>query len=133
MFLKVVSFLLPWKLRRPALQSWFGYTIHPSARIGLAWVFPKKLIMEAGTSIDHFTVAIHLDKIEMKRNSKIGRSNWITGFPTQSASIHFSHQSGRRAELVMHESAVVVKKHHLDCTNLIEIGSFATIAGYDSP
>ena len=48
MFLKVLSFFLPWSLRRRALNSWFGFDIHPSAKIGLAWIFPGKLKMEAG-------------------------------------------------------------------------------------
>lgn len=132
MFLKIVSFLLPWSLRRRALNKWFGFNIHPSARIGIAWVFPRYLVMAANSKIDHFTVAIHLDKIEMATNSKIGRGNWITGFTTGSKSLHFKHQPERRPELLLGEWAAVTKNHHLDCTNLIEIGRFSTIAGYQS-
>lgn len=132
MFLKLATFLLPWPLRRRALIGWFGYEIHPSARIGLAWVFPRKLVMAAGARIDHFTVAIHLERIEMKEYAKIGRGNWITGFPVNGNSRHFQHQPERRAELRMGEYAAVTKNHHLDCTNLIEIGRFSTIAGYHS-
>jgi acetyltransferase-like isoleucine patch superfamily enzyme len=132
MFLKIFSCLLPWPLRRRALQSWFGFSIHPSARIGLAWIFPKQLVMAANSKIDHFTVAIHLDRIEMEENASIGRSNWITGFPTYSDSPHFKHQEDRRAELILKESASVTKKHHIDCTSSISIGRFATIAGYQS-
>lgn len=132
MLLKLLSFFLPWKLRRLALQSWFGYTIHPTARIGLAWIFPKKLIMETSARIDHFSVAIHLDEIKMETGSSIGRSNWITGFPTGTSSSHFRHQQDRSANLLLKRYAAVTKKHHLDCTNSIEIGAFATIAGYNS-
>ncbi|UFH53117.1 acyltransferase [Spirosoma sp. KNUC1025] len=132
MFLKLVTFLLPWSLRRRALVKWFGYEIHPSARIGLSWVFPGKLIMAAGARIEHFTVAIHLDRIDMSTQSKIGRGNWITGFPVESGSSHFKHQTGRRAELRLGEYAAITKYHHLDCTNLIEVGRYATIAGYHS-
>lgn len=132
MFLKVISFFLPWVLRRRALQSWFGYSIHPSAKIGLSWVFPRMLIMGANTKIDHFTVAIHLDKIEMEPNSSIGRSNWITGYSTYIDSPHFRHQVGRKAELILKESANVIKNHHLDCTSTITLGRFTTISGYHS-
>jgi len=132
MFLKVISFFLPWSLRRRALQKWFGYQIHPTAKIGLAWIFPKKLIMEAETRIDHFSVAIHLDEIQMELGSTIGRSNWITGFPVGTSSPHFRHQPNRKAALLLKRYAAVTKKHHLDCTNIIEIGAYATIAGYDS-
>ncbi len=132
MFLKLLTFLLPWPLRYRALNQWFQYQIHPTATIGMAWVFPKQLVMEAETKIDHFTVAVHLDKIVLKKNSKIGRSNWITGFTTGSRSTHFQHQLSRRAELILGQSSAITKNHHIDCTNLIEIGKFSTIAGYQS-
>lgn len=132
MILKIIAFLLPWPLRYRALNKWFGYTIHPEARIGLAWVFPHRLVMEAEARIDHFTVVIHLDEISMETKATIGRGNWITGFSTKTNSLHFRHQANRRAALVMGKSSAITKNHHLDCTNLIEIGAFATIAGYRS-
>jgi acetyltransferase-like isoleucine patch superfamily enzyme len=132
MILKVITFFLPWPLRRRALNSWFGFNIHPSAKIGLSWIFPKKLVMAADTYIDHFNVAMRLDKITMEENSKIGRSNWITGFPTNTGSKHFNHQLERKSELLLCVSATIVKNHHIDCTNFIKIGKFSTIGGYNS-
>lgn len=132
MMLKILSLCLPWPVRRYLLIKWFKYEIHPQARIGLAWVFPKKLIMAKNARIDHFTVAINLDKIEMKPDSTIGRSNWITGFPTGYKSGHFQHQPERIAALLLGESAAITKNHHIDCTNQIVVGRFATIAGYNS-
>jgi acetyltransferase-like isoleucine patch superfamily enzyme len=114
------------------LERWFGFKIHPTAKIGLAWIFPNKLIMGPNSRIDHFTVAIHLDCIEMAARSTIGRSNWITGFTTNSSSLHFKHQLTRQSKLTLEESAAITKNHHLDCTNTITIGKFATIAGYNS-
>lgn len=132
MFLKIISCLLPWKLRRPLLNLYFGYQIHPKAKIGIAWVFPKILKMAEGAYIDHFTIAIHLDEIIMGPGAFIGRNNWITGFPTATQSVHFQHQQNRKAVLLLKQFASVTKNHHLDCTNTIEIGAFSTIAGYDS-
>jgi acetyltransferase-like isoleucine patch superfamily enzyme len=132
MLLKVVSFLLPWPLRRRALNKWFGFEIHRGARIGLAWIFPGKLKMEAGASIGHFTVAIHLDRITMGAGSGIGRGNWITGLSVKRNGRHFSHQASRIAALEIGDYANITKNHHIDCTNLITIGRFSTIAGYRS-
>lgn len=132
MFLRIISFFLPWFLRRKALQKWFGYEIHPSAKIGFAWVFPGKLVMAANAKIDHFNVAVHLDKIALGQNAAIGRGNWITGFTTKSTSPHFKHQQNRKAELILGESSNITKNHHIDCTHQIKIGKFATIAGYAS-
>jgi acetyltransferase-like isoleucine patch superfamily enzyme len=132
MLIKLFTFLLPWPLRRLALNSFFKYQIHPSAKIGLSWIFPKRLVMDAGSSIGHFTTAINLDLIEMEKDSSIGRGNWITGFPVGTNSPHFKHQVGRRAELLLKQGSSITKNHHIDCTNLIEIGAFTTIAGYQS-
>lgn len=134
MLLKILSFFLPWPLRRRALNWWFGFNIQPGAKIGLAWVFPGNLIMEAGASIGHFTVAIHLDQIHMGAHSGIGRGNWITGLSTKcnNRHRHFGHQPDRIAALELGECANITKNHHIDCTNLITIGRFSTIAGYSS-
>ena len=132
LLLKIFTCILPWPLRRYALQHWFGFELHPTSRIGLAWVFPQKLIMAAGSSIGHFTVAIHVETIQLEEQASIGRNNWITGFPSNTNSLHFKHQVGRQSRLLLGESSAVTKNHHLDCTNTIEIGRFATVAGYQS-
>lgn len=132
MILKILTVLLPWKLKRFVLQKWLGYKLHPTARIGFSWIYPDQLEMAAGASIAHFTVAVNLDFMKMGEQSSIGRNNWITGFSTKIESMHFRHQVGRKAGLVLGYSSAITKNHHIDCTNLIQIGQFATIAGYDS-
>ena len=132
MIIKLLTFCLPWRLRRIALQKWFGYVIHPSARIGMSWIFPNKLIMNEGAKIGSLNVAVHLDLIEMGSKSSIARGNWITGFPSATNSLHFRHQTDRSSVLRIGECAAITKNHHLDCTSAIEIGRFSTIAGYGS-
>lgn len=128
---KLIVTFLPWSLRRKCLQRFWKYEIHSSARIGIAWIFPKKLVMGANTRIAHFNVAIHLENLVMKANSSIGRGNWITGYPL-GGSRHFTHQKDRDPSLIIGESSAITKNHHLDCTHRIEVGSFTTIAGYQS-
>lgn len=129
--IKAILVLLPWPLRRFLLQRVFGYEIAASARIGFAWVYPKRLRMGNAARIDHLTVAIHLDTIELGDHATIGRSNWITGYPSDSQK-HFAHQKDRRPRLVVGEHSAITKNHHLDCTHDIRIGRFTTIAGYQS-
>lgn len=131
-FFKFVLILLPWRLKRFCLIRFFGFNLHPSSRIGLSWVYPSQLMMEEGSKIGHFNVAIHLDSIIMKRKSSIGRSNWITGFSSKTPSRHFQHQPERISMLTMHEGAAITKHHHIDCTCPVTIGKFTTIAGYYS-
>lgn len=132
MILKSLTVILPWKLKRIVLQKWLGYTLHPTARIGLSWVFPDRLEMAAGAVIGHLNVAVNLDFIQMDEKASIGRGNWITGFSTKVESLHFRHQPAREAGLIIGHSSAITKNHHIDCTNLITIGRFATVAGYNS-
>jgi acetyltransferase-like isoleucine patch superfamily enzyme len=131
MFLKLAIVLLPWGLRRWLLRRLYGYDIAPSARIGLAWVYPKRLRMGEGARISHFTVAVHLDSIEMGDYATIGRSNWITGFPSGSTT-HFAHQTDRQPRLILGDHSAITKNHHVDCTHEIRVGRFSTIAGYQT-
>jgi acetyltransferase-like isoleucine patch superfamily enzyme len=77
-------------------------------------------------------VVIHLDELDMGKMASIGRGNWITGFVTGTKSPHFAHQPNRRAQLLLGDHTAITKYHHIDCTNRITIGPFATIAGYHS-
>lgn len=130
-FLSLISVLLPWPLRRALLCRCFGYEIHPTARIGLSWIRPRRLRLEAGTSIGHLTVCIHLDLLHLKERATIGRGNWITGFPT-GPSPHFAHQPERRSELIVGEQSAITNRHLIDCTGGVTIGRFTTFAGFSS-
>jgi len=132
LFFKGLVCLSPWPLKRFLLTRFFGHELHPTAKIGLSWIFPKMLRMDSGSRITHLCVAIHLDEISMGACSIIDRGNWITGFPGGTESVHFAHQPGRVSRLVLGAHSAITKDHHIDCTSLIEIGAFTTIAGYRS-
>ena len=129
--LMLVSFLLPWGLRRSFLEKQFGYTIHPSCRIGLSWINPTRLIMEEGTRIDHLTLCKGLDLLHLKAHSMVGRGNWITGFPL-GPSRHFAEETDRKPQLIVGEHSAITHRHFIDCTNSITIGKFSTVAGLQS-
>ena len=130
--LKIITVLLPWPLKKLVLVKYFKYEIHPSCRIGLSWIYPRKLIMESNSNIGHFNVAVHLDLMKIGKYTSIARSNWITGFPSNKDSKHFMHQKNRQSNLIIGQHSAITKKHHIDCTNEIIIGDFVTVAGYSS-
>jgi hypothetical protein len=130
-FLMLVAMFLPWNLRRTFLEKQFGFQIHSTARIGLAWIFPTRLIMEEGSSIGHLTVAKNLDLLHLKGRATIGRGNWITGFPLGDSK-HFASETDRRPELILGEHSAITNRHLLDCTSSITIGAFTTVAGFQS-
>jgi acetyltransferase-like isoleucine patch superfamily enzyme len=125
------SLLLPWSLRRSFLEKQFGYSIHPSCRIGFAWIFPRRLVMEEGSRIGHLTLCKNIDLLHLGEHAIVGQLNWITGFPS-GPSRHFSHQPDRRPELIVERHAGISSRHLFDCTARIRIGAFATIGGFRS-
>lgn len=125
------SLLLPWSLRRALLEKQFGFTLHPTSRIGLAWVFPDRLIMEANTSIGDLTVCKNIALLHLKRHATIGRGNWITGFPL-GPSRHFAEETARHPQLIVGEHSSITHRHLIDCTNSVTIGKCTTFAGFQS-
>ena len=126
-----LSLLLPWTLRRWILQKRFGYILHPSSRIGWAWVLPNCLILEEGASIGHLTLCKNIDLLHLKPHATIGRGNWITGFPSRGAH-HFAQEEDRRPQLIVGEHSAITNRHLIDCTNAVVIGKFTTFAGFHS-
>src|SRR5258708_3784944 len=129
--LYLISFLLPWPLRRRLLNVAFGYAIHPTSHIGLAWVMPERLIMEPHSTIGTLTVCKGLKFLHLKQNSLIGRANWITGSPLGDQR-HYTNQHDRRPELILGEHSAITNRHLIDCTNSVTIGAFTTFAGFRS-
>jgi acetyltransferase-like isoleucine patch superfamily enzyme len=127
----LVSLLLPPTIRRSFLQRQFGYSIHPSCRIGLSWIAPTRLIMEEGSQIGDFTVCKGLELLHLKAHASIGRGNWITGYPLGQAP-HFAEETDRHPELVVGEHAAITHRHFIDCTNSVVVGRFTTFAGFQS-
>lgn len=127
----LLSLLLPWGMRRAFLEKQFGYTIHPSCRIGFSCVFPTRLIMEEGSRIGNLTVCKNIDLLHLKAHASIGNGNWITGFPL-GPSRHFADEKDRQPQLIVGEHAALTHRHLIDCTNSVVIGKFTTIAGFQS-
>ena len=134
MISKVVNFLglmLPWWLRYRLLNRVLGYRIHPTSRIGWAWVLPERLVMEEYSRIGRLTVCKGMGLVHLKRHASIGRGNWISGYPVEEHG-HYCHQPDRISELVVGEHSSITSRHLIDCTNSVVIGKFSTLAGYRS-
>jgi acetyltransferase-like isoleucine patch superfamily enzyme len=128
---RLLVVLLPWKLRRILLVRLFGYELDPQCRIGLAWVYPRKLVMARGSSIGHLTVVKGLSTLGLGEHASIGRLNWISAFPLGGGK-HFAHLDDRKPELLLAEHAAITHRHIIDCTERVTIGRFTTVAGYRS-
>ena len=130
--LRLLLVLLPWSLRRPLLVRCYGYRLHSGSRVGLAWVFPRELVLERGARIGHLTVVKGLERLTLGEQASIGRLNWISAFPRGTGSRHFAHLPHRKPELLVGEHAAITHRHIIDCTERVIVGRFATVAGYRS-
>jgi UDP-3-O-[3-hydroxymyristoyl] glucosamine N-acyltransferase len=128
--LYAATLVLPWPIRRRVLCRFFGYRLHPTARIGVSWVFPRHLEMGPGSRIGHFTVCKGLDVLQLAEHAIVGRANWITGWPKDDLSQFVD--GSREPRLTLGAHAAITHRHLLDCTAAVSIGAFTTVAGYRS-
>ncbi len=126
-----ISILLPWPLRRLVLCTFLGFKIHPTCRIGLSWILPRRLIMESHAAIGSLTVCKNLDLLHLKEHAYIGKGNWITGYPLELTEF-FAAEKDRRPELVIGQHAAITHRHIIDCTSSVDIGSYSIVAGFNS-
>jgi acetyltransferase-like isoleucine patch superfamily enzyme len=132
-FIALFSMALPWPLRRAFLRYFFGYEISDTSRIGLSWIYPKKLVMKAGARIGHLTICKDIDLLEMAESTVIGNLDWITGYPSGPCDRgHFAHQVNRRPELILGPHAAITNRHFIDCTEYVHVGAYASVAGFAS-
>jgi hypothetical protein len=129
--LRAFIVVLPWSLKRLLLKLIYRYELHPTSHIGLAWVFPRRLIMRADSRIGHLTVCKGLELLELAEYASIGRLNWISAYPLD-GSPHFAHSSARSPTLTLAEHAAITNRHIIDCTERVNVGAYATVAGYRS-
>jgi acetyltransferase-like isoleucine patch superfamily enzyme len=61
----------------------------------------------------------------------IGNFNTIAGLPKHLGE-SFSGEASRRSELRLGQHSSITHSHIIDCTNAVEIGAFATLAGWRS-
>jgi len=127
MFWSLLTLWLPWPLRRRVLNFACGYSLAPGTRVGFSVVACTHLRMEPGARIGHFNV-IKGARLEMRECATIGDFNWIAGLP-RGSSRHFGSEIGRDPALCLGRHAALTSRHFLDCSNRIDIGEFATIAG----
>jgi acetyltransferase-like isoleucine patch superfamily enzyme len=119
---------LPMSLKRKAYRAWFGYQIADDARIGVAFIACKNVVMAQGTRIGHFTVIKQLDRLEMAEGANIGTFNMITAIPSH-ASVHFTHQPERYPALIIGAHSSLTGRHYVDCCDTVTIGAFTIVAG----
>ena len=129
--IQCMLFFLPWRIRRRLLNLFFNFDLDQTSHIGFSFFFNSHLTMSANSKIGHLNVFKDIARVQLHENSSIGRLNWISGFPLSNKK-NFQHVQNRKPELIIREHAAITNRHLVDCTDLVHIGKYSTVAGYRS-
>lgn len=129
--LQILIIWLPWSLRRRLLIWFFGYNIHPTAKIGKSIIVPLKLEMGKNSRIHNLVFSKDIDRISMGEDSGIASMTYITGFNTLKYN-HFKHVENRACELILGKSSGITSRHYIDCNGGVYVDDYTTIAGIRS-
>lgn len=130
----LVVMILPRCLRARALNLVPGFIVHPTSSIGCSFLCPSgSLVLHPHSAVGHLTFCRGVERLELKRGSRLGHLNWISGWPRGRAHDPFALMSPNRIpELVLEEDAVVTHRHYFDCTDAIRIGQGSGVLGIRS-
>ena len=127
--LSVLVIILPFKIKRIVYNFLFGYEISPTSYIGYSWISVESLKLGDGAYIGHLNMIKNLECLTMGSKSRIGHQNIINAAPKND--INYCGVD-RRTEFLLGEGATITRKHFIDCTDVVAIGKFTTMAGYGS-
>lgn len=125
----VVSIVLPQPVKRALLRKFLGWTIDPSASIGLSVVHARSVHLGEKARIGHANVIKNLQHLQLDNHARIGNLNWVFGVPSDSM---FFRGVERDSSLHLGEHSAITSRHIIDATDAIRIGTFTTVAGYRS-
>lgn len=120
----------PRRLRRHLGRLLFGWQVHPTATIGRSVIQVRKLVMGPHTRIGPSNVIRALEELRLEEGAQIGSLNRIIGFPLGNDA--FPKSPKRRPALILHPHAAIMRANEIDCSDLVELGEHAVLAGYGS-
>jgi acetyltransferase-like isoleucine patch superfamily enzyme len=124
----LLMIVLPSRLRRVLGRRVLGWDVHPTAYIGRSVILVPKVTLGPGSSIGPMNVIKDIEELRLGDGAIIGSRNWITGFPL--GSVHFPHSPNRYPALILGDHAMVTVAHEIDCTDRVELATYATLAGF---
>lgn len=123
---------MPFILKKIIYKYIFNFKIDSSAKVGFSFILPSTLTMKKNSRIGNFNVIKGAEEVIIDEYGSIGNLNWISGFPINTKSKHFSDQPSRKPSLTLSEHAAITNRHLIDCTDSVNIGRFSTFAGFRS-
>lgn len=128
--LALLMIALPQRLKHELARRVLAWDIDPTAYIGRSLVLVGHVSMGPGASIGHRNVFRAIDELRLGPRASIGTRNWVAGIPR--AAELFPNSPNRKPSLVMGEGALLTDAHEIDCADRVELGDYASLAGYRS-
>lgn len=125
----LAMFLLPANVRAEIARKVLGWDIHPSAHIGRSIIMVKHVTMGPESSIGPFNLIRGLDELRLGEGATIGTRNSIQTHPIAREVLARQKQE-HDPSLVMGDWAMITVGHEIDCTDRVEIGDWAGLAGF---
>lgn len=138
--LSAITILLFPNVLTVRLLNLLGHKVHPKSYIGFSLILTRRIYMAANSHIGHLNI-IQVQKLLLREKAVIKTRNRIRGamniILSKEAVIANSNSIFRAASpvtygngtLYLGQLALIVSKHHLDCTRSISIGAYSTIGG----
>jgi acetyltransferase-like isoleucine patch superfamily enzyme len=120
---------LPWQLRRYIGRRVFGWEIDPTAYIGRSLIMVRQLSMGPDSNIGSLNLIRGLDELRLEKGAAIATRNWIFAHPIAE---QVFDSPDRRPSLLLGEWAKITNGHIIDCTDRVEFGDHAALAGFRS-
>jgi len=125
----VFALLMPGPVKRVILRRALGWTIAPSATIGLSlFANVVDVRLGEGARIGHFNVFRNLRTLDLGPRAAIGQWNWVTA----SDVLLLHHGSAATGVLLVAHDSAITSRHYLDCSGGITVGAFTIVAGVRS-
>lgn len=125
----VLMIVLPSRLKRHLGRWLYGWDIHPTAYLGRSVIQVRHLSMGPGASIGPRNVIRGLEVLRLEEGASIATRNHIIGWPL-TATV-FPHSPNRDPSLIVGKHAMITVGHEIDCSDRVEIGDYAALAGFN--
>ena len=125
---------LPSPLARRVARVALRWDIHPTAYLGRSMIRVGHVSMGPRTSIGPRNNIRGLAELRMAEDSNIATRNSITAFPkaAELSQDVFAQSPNREPVLILGVGAKVTDNHEIDCSDRVELGRHAALAGFGS-
>jgi acetyltransferase-like isoleucine patch superfamily enzyme len=121
--------VLPWPAKRAIYRYVLGHRVDPTAHVGVSLITVRHLVLGPRARIGHLNLIRNLDEVRLDEGAIIGNLNWVNAVPSE-ATDRLTFAPGRETRLHLHPQSAITMGHFLDCSDRLDVGPFATIAGF---